>query len=281
MPFNATNAWDLLAHLAAVGQRPPGTRAHAQTVDWMQGLLTGLGLSVQRQRWWVPLSRAPTGRAQLTNLLCRIPGREPGPPTLVGTHWDSRWIADNDPDPAQRGQPIPGINDGGSGTVVQLELARALLEHPPRHNVILAFFDGEDLGGIDGHPFAVGSRYFVAHMERWRPDEAIVLDMVGGAGARYNIETNSLSADPRSRALFSQLFIAGRRAGHPQFSGGNIRTIYSDHGPLLEAGVPAALLIDIDYPWWHTQDDTLTHCDPAALGAVGGVLFTHLRGAPQ
>lgn len=40
--------------------------------------------------------------------------------------------------------------------------------------------------------------------------------------------------------------------------------------------VPAALLIDFDYPPWHTADDTLDKVSARSLGIVGDVLLDAL-----
>ena len=63
-----------------------------------------------------------------------------------GAHWDIRPWADEDPDPARRSLPFDGANDGVSGTVVLLELARELSREPPPEGVgvDLVFFDGEE-----------------------------------------------------------------------------------------------------------------------------------------
>ena len=65
---------------------------------------------------------------------------------LVAAHWDTRPTADNDPNPANRLQPIPGANDGASGVAVLLEMARLLRATRPPVPVVLVFFDGEDFG---------------------------------------------------------------------------------------------------------------------------------------
>lgn len=268
-----------LAHLVRqveLGIRAPGTAGHEVALDLFEAELDALGLDVVRQCWQVPVSRAPGGQAGLTNLLCRIPGRAEGPVTLVSSHYDSRWIADNDPDPARQDQPIPGANDGGSGTAVMLELAHKWAASPPAGDVILGFMDGEDLGDIDGHPFAVGSRKLAAEPGDFLPDRVVALDMVGGAGMRLNLEVNSLLANRAGAGIFFDLFVLGRSLGLEPFSGGAPHSVYSDHGPWLEAGLPAVLLIDIEYPQWHTHQDLPEHCAAASLEAVGRVLAEYL-----
>jgi Zn-dependent M28 family amino/carboxypeptidase len=52
--------------------------------------------------------------------------------------------------------------------------------------------------------------------------------------------------------------------------------VEDDHVPFLRAGVPAALLIDFDYPPWHTADDTLDKVSARSLGVVGDVVLDAL-----
>ena len=282
--FSGDRAYRLLQAQTDLGVRAPGTPGHEAVVQLIRTTQEALGLEVTEQRWQVPCGRAPGGVAGLTNLLATILPAERGPGAhearriLLGTHYDTRWIADREPDPDARARPILGANDGGSGTAILLELARVLCERPPRQEVVLAFFDGEDLGDLDGHPFAVGSAHFAANPGSFAPDEVIALDMVGGAGMRLNLEGNSLMASAGGRTLFQRLFALGRSMGLPPFFDGALRWIWSDHGPFLEQGIPAVLLIDIDYPWWHTQGDRPEHCSAASLEAVGRVLEAHLAG---
>ncbi len=65
---------------------------------------------------------------------------------LLCAHWDTRPVADHDPDPALRQSPIPGANDGASGVAVLLELARVFQREAPSVGVDLVLFDGEDYG---------------------------------------------------------------------------------------------------------------------------------------
>ncbi len=276
--FDERAAFQTLLDQVALGVRAPGTDGHRACSDLFAQRLAGLGFEPFAQRWEVTLRGAAT---TLTNLLVRIPGTSPGAPsTLLGSHYDARWVADHDPDPDKRLLPIPAANDGGSGTAVLLELARCLTEEPPAGDVVLAWFDGEDLGGIDDFEYAVGSRRFVQQPpDGFDADRVVALDMVGGKDMRLNIEGNSLQ-DPVSHDLFVDLFGRGRAAGHPAFFENRVKWIYSDHGPFLDAGKPAVCLIDIDYPQWHTHADLPGACDPASLGQVGSVLLELLR-VPQ
>ena len=48
--------------------------------------------------------------------------------------------------------------------------------------------------------------------------------------------------------------------------------LIDDHMSLNAAGVPASVIIDFDYPYWHTEEDTPDKCSPQSLKNVGSVL---------
>jgi Zn-dependent M28 family amino/carboxypeptidase len=48
--------------------------------------------------------------------------------------------------------------------------------------------------------------------------------------------------------------------------------MFDDHVPLIQAGIPSALVIDFDYPYWHTHEDTPDKCSAESLREVGEVL---------
>ncbi len=298
--FDASAAWQHLLDQVALGVRAPGTQGHRDCARLFEDRLAELAARCDRVGAPARMEWQQEFRGQsitLTNVLVRIEGTAgasvggPAPTTLVGSHYDARWQADNEDDPRLVAAPIPAANDGGSGTAAMLELARCFTERPPTGDLVLAFFDGEDLGGIDGLPYAVGSRHFVERVlmaerpllggadldDTLQIDRVIALDMIGGRGAKLNIEGNSLVHDEESRALFLRLFRKGREAGRAPFFGGTERWIYSDHGPFVDVGFPAVCLIDIDYPEWHTQRDLPAACAPEPLADVGQTLLEVLR----
>jgi Zn-dependent M28 family amino/carboxypeptidase len=161
--------------------------------------------------------------------------------------------------------PIPGANDGGSGTAVLLDLLGWVSRGGFTRDIAVAFLDAEDLGNIEGRPFSIGASYLANHpVPGFDPEEVLVLDMIGGKGMVLDIDANSLAHAP-SLKLTREVFRIGASMGYSPFSADKpdrVKSIICDHYPFLMRGRAACLLIDIDYPQWHTQDDT-----PEALGA--------------
>lgn len=205
---------------------------------------------------------------------------------VLATHFDTRPWADEEPDPALHGEPVPGANDGTSGVAVLLELvphlARAL---PPDVGVTVILFDGEELGrpgsGSEGG-YCMGSRHFAAQAAADPPawlrgaELGIVLDMVGDADLQLPVEPGSLAHAP---ALVERLWGVARRRGHAQFDP-HVRAmgVLDDHVFLTAAGVPSVLVIDHEYDAWHTRRDTILRVSAASLAAVGDtVLHTVLE----
>jgi glutaminyl-peptide cyclotransferase len=220
-------------------------------------------------------------RLRCRNLIGIFPaaGGKGAGPLLLGTHYDTRPQADRDPHPALRDMPIPGANDGGSGTAVLLHMLPWLASCRFDRDVIVAFFDAEDLGNIDGNRFSIGAaRMADEPPEDLRPEHVVVLDMVGGEGMVFDLDWFSLE-HPGSRALTSELFGLGasrRRLPFVADKPDRLKAIESDHYPFLTRGTAASILIDIDYPQWHTQADLPEALSAASLGITEEVLSLFL-----
>jgi len=52
-----------------------------------------------------------------------------------------------------------------------------------------------------------------------------------------------------------------------------------DHIPFLQRGIPAVDIIDFDYPYWHTTQDTPDKVSTESLKAVGDTLQAWLEDA--
>jgi glutaminyl-peptide cyclotransferase len=88
-------------------------------------------------------------------------------------------------------------------------------------------------------------------------------------------ETNSLRFAPN---LVRQIWQVARENNVPEFVPRSRYQIRDDHLPLNSiADIPACVVIDFDYPAWHTTADTPEQCSPDSLEKVGRVMLEWLR----
>jgi hypothetical protein len=271
--FSGERALELIEDQVNMGSRVPGSEAHRRALSWMEGLLKSTGGFSFRQEWRAaPL---PGDSLDLVNLIARYgPLRNGG--ILIGTHWDSRPWADLDSDPANHSRPVPGANDGASGTAVLLALAEILGRRPPPIPVTLVFFDAEDMGQEDTETdFALGSARFASNWPVDRPEVGLVIDMVCREGQLFDWEYTSHELAPDVSRL---LRTAEQAAGVHLLSGVVGGALVDDHIPLIQAGLPTGLLIGIQDPDWHTVSDLPENCSARVLQDVGSLLLEIIYG---
>jgi Zn-dependent M28 family amino/carboxypeptidase len=129
------------------------------------------------------------------------------------------------------------------------------------------FTDAEDNGRIPGWDWILGARYFVSTMQI-RPKAIVVVDMIGDSDLNIYRELNS---DPE---ITSQIWDVARSLGYEEyFINEPKHNVIDDHIPFVEAGIPAVDIIDIEYPYWHTTQDTLDKVSPNSLAVVGETLL--------
>jgi glutaminyl-peptide cyclotransferase len=273
--FSGQNAFELLQQQCAFGPRYPACAGHDSARAYLAGYLGDRADGIMEQRFWHSDARRDTSYL-LTNIVASFaPHKEQR--LLLCAHWDTRPWADRDPDPENRDKPILGANDGASGVAVLLEVARLLNSVPPPRGVDIVLFDGEDSGeegSMEG--WCIGSRHF-AESKRgvYRPVHAVLLDMVGDKDLDIYVEKHSQVHASRTVAkLWHIAEELGKKAFHRQAK----YTVYDDHVPLIENGIPCADVIDFDYPFWHTVEDTPDKCSPESLETVGEVILHLIYG---
>lgn len=253
------------------GPRVPGTEGHARQLDWMLARLDSVAPDLSADSFQHVTTHGDT--LDLVNVLARF-APERGRRILLVTHWDTRPTSDEATDPALRSIPVPGANDGASGTAVLLELAGILADQPPPVGVDLLFVDGEDYGpGLDD--MLLGARHYAAGLDDGvRPVYGLLLDMVGDALASFPVESFSAQY---ANVVVRKVWQAAERLGYEDsFPTGGGRQIIDDHVPLTQAGLPTANLIDFSYgpnnAYWHTPEDTPQRVSAETLAMVGAVV---------
>jgi len=173
-PFDQAQATvDLLSFVGDGTPRVAGTAGAGAGRDRLAQAFAGLGLAVERQQARV---ERRAGGVDLENLVIRIPGQASGAPRLA-------IVAHSDSAPG-----APGASDDGAGVVAALGVARALVAHPPRHDVLVVITDGEERGLLGAqafmaqHPLAKGLR------------AAVNMDARGAAGPAFVFETGPETA---------------------------------------------------------------------------------------
>ncbi len=253
--FDAQRAYEDVKTQVDFGSRVPGTEGHAKVQEWIKSELESAG-------WQVEVQKSESLGHPVENIVAKR--SDASPQIIVGAHYDTRMYADQDADPAQHTNYVPGANDGASGVAVLLGLARSLPQGTIP--VWLVFFDTEDNGNIEGWDWILGSREFVKN-NAVQPRAAIVVDMIGDADLNIYKERNS---DP---ALTAAIWATAKGLGYEKvFIPDYKHSMIDDHTPFLEAGIAAVDLIDFDYPYWHTSQDTPDKVSAESLRAVGETL---------
>lgn len=257
--FDGERALQDVEFQVSLGPRIPGSKGHTQIIAW-------LTLELESAGWEVVIQQTEFNGKPVENIIAKRGAGRPW--VILGAHYDTRIYADRDADPALQTQPVPGANDGASGVAVLLGLARVLPAGVDKQ-IWLVFFDSEDNGRIEDWDWIMGSRAFVASLEN-RPDSVVIVDMVGDADLNLYLEKNS---DP---TIAREIWDVARQIGFSQFILDYKHSILDDHTPFLEAGIPAVDIIDFDYPYYHTTQDTPDKVSAQSLKAVGDTLFAWL-----
>lgn len=278
--FNADSAYANVVAQCDFGARVPNSEAHRRCGDYLVARFKALGLDVEEQK--ATFTGWDKNELQGRNIIASY-RPEADARIILAAHWDSRPWADKAFNANDRTKPVPGANDGGSGVGVLLEIARNLAAKQPSIGVDIAFFDAEDYGKYEGFEdnsdtWCLGSQYWAQNMIPYsaynKPVYGILLDMVGGRGARFHYE---LFSQEYARLATVKVWSEAEKLGHSDYF---IREkgapITDDHVVLTRAGIPTTNIIESINsetqsfnPTWHTLDDTMANIDRASLKAVG------------
>ena len=257
--FNGSNAINYIEKQIEFGPRIPGSDSSIAVEELIKSELESSGWIVENQNFIFD-------HVALTNIIAK--SSYSPPEIILGTHYDTRAFSDNETSLSKKKIPVPGANDGASGTAVLLELGRILTRE--EFDIWFVFFDAEDQGNLGNWEWSLGAQYFVNQLDS-TPEYVIIIDMIGDENLEIYKEKNS------TISLVDSIWNEAEKLGYEPYFNQNYKfSIIDDHLPFIDKGIPACLIIDLDYPFWHTTEDTLDKVSDSSLEIVGNVLLSWL-----
>ena len=284
--FSADSALQYVIAQTAFGPRVPSSTSHAQCLSYLEEKLKSFGAEVTIQEGEGTSFESKT--LPVRNIIAQI-NKPKANRVILCSHWDSRPFADQDADSQYHNTPIDGANDGASGVGILLEIARQLQQHKADIGVDIILFDTEDYGTPQHikpekyvpDSWCLGSQYWGKSTlgKNNQARYAILLDMVGAAGAQFYQEHYSKSTAPN---VVNKVWRAAKEIGYGSYfvddEGGYITDDHYYVNKLTQ--IPCIDIIQYDpqtqsgfYQHWHTHNDVADNIDRATLEAVGRTLL--------
>jgi len=258
----ANRAFTDMKAMVDFGPRPAGSAAIEKTRAYILAELKKAGLKPELDEFEAV---TPRGKRKMVNIRAVHAGTRPTTIALSG-HYDTKLFDEF---------KFVGASDGASSAAWLLEMARVTTSLKLENNLEFLFFDGEeavvDWSDTDSR---YGSRYDVDRRKKagtLQQLKALVLvDMIGDKN--LDIKREGQSTDWLTAIIWNNAHALGFSR---EFLNESI-IVEDDHLPYLSAQVPAADLIDFDYPDWHKQSDTLDKVSGESLKKVGDAVYASL-----
>ena len=279
--FNEDSAYEFIAKQVSFGSRVPNTPAHDSCAQYLISKLKQYGSQVSVQN--ATVYRYDSLPLNISNIIgVFYPDKKKR--ILLFSHWDSRFVADNETNDSLRKIPILGANDGASGVGVLLEIARKISQVEPNVGVDIIFFDAEDQGEpaylnvFNEYSWGLGAQYWAKNKHFDNYLYGINLDMVGGKNARFYEEDFSRFY---YGYLVRRIWKIAQQIGYSDtFITKRTKGVIDDHFFVNQSDVRSILIIHTNrdnkfFPeYWHTHNDNMQAIDKQSLKKVGQLILT-------
>ncbi len=279
--FNADSAYNYVKAQCDFGPRVPGSEAHKNCAEYLVGHFKKYTPNVIVQNGKM---RAYDNQVlDCKNIIASFaPDKKER--ILLAAHWDSRFVADHDPDMSKRDQAVPGANDGASGVGALMEIARVISKQQPEVGIDIVLFDIEDQGTPNSkqsarqYTWGLGSQYWSEnpHVYGYKAKYGILLDMIGAPDAKFPKEGFSVEY---ANNIVEKVWAAGNDLGYGNyFINEQGAPIDDDHLYINAiAKIPTIDIIHLDsnsvngsfFEHWHTTNDDISTIDKNSLRVVG------------
>lgn len=257
----AFNEDQLLKHLKTLSSdafegRRTGTKGGIKTKKYIINQFHSLGvLPLEKKSYEQSFSFTDdeNNNYKATNILGWIKGTEkPDNYIVISAHYDHEGV--------KNGAIYNGADDNASGVCALFSFAEYFKKNPPKHSVILAAFDGEELG-------LQGSKYFVKNsiIPFNQIKVNLNMDMISrsddktlfAVGTRYNGILKEIILNFKASEGIKLL------TGHDS---GNLReedwTYASDHAPFYRKNIPFLYFGVVDHIDYHKPTDDFENIQP-------------------
>jgi hypothetical protein len=285
IPFDGRQAYEYLKRICAIGPRPSGSAGMAMQQRLIADHFRRLGAQVGFQ-YFSARNPRDDSEVPMANMIVQWhPDRTER--LLLCTHYDTRPLPDRDG--RNPNGVLLGADDGASGVALLMELGKWMPRLESKYGVDFVLFDGsqfifkEGTWKKEGDPRFLGADYFarlyVTDTPPCKYRKAVLLDMVGNEDLQVYQEFNSMSWRD-TRPLVGEIWQVAYRIGVREFVPTRKHSVSDDHLKVHDVGkIPTCAIIDFDYPYWRTEQDTPFHCSPLALAKVGWVMLDWLAHA--
>jgi hypothetical protein len=275
--FDAMRAMKYLNTICELGARISGTAGMRKQQDLLQRHFSGRSAKVSLQTFQAR-QKSQVQPVEMANLIASW-HPERNRRVILCSHYDTRPIADQEPDQRQWHDTFISANDGGSGVALLMELANHMQDFKTTVGVDFVFFDGEEyVFEPQSDWYFLGSEEFArqhrAGKTKPRYVAAVLLDMIAGKDAKFPIEQSSWF---NASGLVQEIWQAAadeKCAAFQATLGPNVR---DDHLALNKVGIPAIDIIDFSYPHWHKLSDVPANCSANSMLQVARVLVAWLE----
>lgn len=254
----------------ARGGRRVGTEGNRAARAYIVQTFQELGLQHSGDGYVQPFAvRDSSGRYTGANVVGYLTGTaSPRRFIVVSAHFDHLGVG---PPDATGDSIYNGADDNASGTAALMALARYFAVHRPRHSVLFAAMDAEELG-------LQGARAFIR-------DPPVPLEQIA-----VNVNMDMMAHSQRELYVagtyhypFLRAFVLSGAAstevdvkfGHdtPEPSASDDWTMASDHGPFHEAGIPFLYFGVEDHPDYHRPSDDVATINPLFYRGAANVVL--------
>jgi hypothetical protein len=202
---------------------------------------------------------------------------------LLSTHYDTRPIADQEPDRRNWTKTFVSANDGTCGVAWMMELAHHMKDLSLNGGVDLVIFDGEEtIYDNERDQYFFGSKHFAQQYRegqrqstvKYQYAAGVLLDLFAGKNAKIKADPISLRY---AGAIVDDIWRTARQLGVKEFVAEEGPPVEDDHVALNEVGIPTVDMIDFGYNHWHRLSDLPENCSEDSMAAMAKVLTVWMQ----